>query len=178
MAGRADYSSQLRARAPVEWGQFLLENSGLPGPRGNLELADAFTAVADRATILRLVSRDEEYLRFCGTEALGRLILEEPGAIPRSGSSSESERPTACGEFARVPLGHYKSLATATGPCWAALFATVPSIFLHYISYAGVHTCITSHERSGVGNAIFLDQRPAVPFPFDALDILLAVVHS
>ncbi|TFB84187.1 hypothetical protein E3O44_16910 [Cryobacterium algoricola] len=57
---------------------YLTEHSGLPGPRGNLELADAFAVTADSATILRLAESDDEYLRFCGTEAVGRLALEQP----------------------------------------------------------------------------------------------------
>jgi len=57
---------------------FLTSRSGLPGPRGNLELADAFASIADRSTILRFVELDDEYLRFCGSEAIGRLIVEEP----------------------------------------------------------------------------------------------------
>src|ERR1035437_3647218 len=56
----------------------LTAHSGLPGPRGNLELADSFAAISDRATILRFAALDDEYLRFCGTEAIGRLIVEEP----------------------------------------------------------------------------------------------------
>src|SRR5450631_2872874 len=61
-----------------ELAPYLTARSGLPGPRGNLELADAFASIADRATILRFVALDDEYLRFCGTEAIGRLIVEEP----------------------------------------------------------------------------------------------------
>jgi len=66
-------------RVPAdELAPYLTARSGLPGPRGNLELADAFASIADRATILRFVALDDEYLRFCGTEAIGRLIVEEP----------------------------------------------------------------------------------------------------
>ena len=61
-----------------EWASFLTARSGLPGPRGNLELADAFASIADSSTILRFAELEDEYLRFCGTEAVGRLIVEEP----------------------------------------------------------------------------------------------------
>jgi hypothetical protein len=57
---------------------FLSANSGLPGPRGNLELADAFAAAAPSETILRLAGESDEYLRFCGTQGLGRLAVERP----------------------------------------------------------------------------------------------------
>lgn len=59
--------------------EYLTEHSGLPGPRGNLELADAFSAAAPRATILAFADADDEYLRFCGTQGLGRLLMESPG---------------------------------------------------------------------------------------------------
>jgi hypothetical protein len=69
---------ELRDVPVGELAAFLTARSGLPGPRSNLELADAFAAVADRSTILRFADLEDEYLRFCGTEAVGRLILEEP----------------------------------------------------------------------------------------------------
>ncbi|WP_394769402.1 HEAT repeat domain-containing protein [Lacisediminihabitans sp.] len=70
---------ELRAVPAAELAGYLTARSGLPGPRGNLELADAFAAVADRETILRFAHLDDEYLRFCGTEAAGRLVAAEPG---------------------------------------------------------------------------------------------------
>lgn len=70
---------ELRTVPVAELAGYLTERSGLPGPRGNLELADGFAAVADRETILRFAHLDDEYLRFCGTEAVGRLVVAEPG---------------------------------------------------------------------------------------------------
>ena len=61
-----------------ELAPYLTARSGLPGPRSNLQLADAFASIADRSTILRFADLEDEYLRFCGTEAIGRLILEQP----------------------------------------------------------------------------------------------------
>ena len=78
-AGMSDrHVVELRCVPVDELAPYLTARSGLPGPRGNLELADAFASIADRSTILRFVELDDEYLRFCGTEAIGRLILEEP----------------------------------------------------------------------------------------------------
>jgi hypothetical protein len=74
---RQNWEKGLRDRPVAEWASYLQSHSGLPGPRGNLELADAFAAVADREMILRLAALDDEYLRFCGTEAIGRLVAEE-----------------------------------------------------------------------------------------------------
>lgn len=64
---------------------FLLAESGLPGPRGNIELGRAFAEMADRATILSLLewtpgrapaNTPEEFLAFCGALGLGRLAAE------------------------------------------------------------------------------------------------------
>ncbi len=73
-----DYRGELQRIPHDEWRAYLTAHSGLPGPRGNLELADAVTAVATREQILELASLDDEYLRFCGTQALGRLLAEDP----------------------------------------------------------------------------------------------------
>lgn len=77
--------TDLRELSADDLDAYLTAHSGLPGPRSNLELADAVAVVADRATILRLAADTDEYLRFCGTEAVGRLVLQEPDnpAFPR-----------------------------------------------------------------------------------------------
>ncbi len=77
-AGGVDYRAELQRIPRDEWGAYLTAHSGLPGPRGNLELADAVTVAATREQILELASLDDEYLRFCGTQALGRLLVEDP----------------------------------------------------------------------------------------------------
>lgn len=78
MTSTAEWRDRLRGLSEDELIAFLTRNSGLPGPRGNLELADAFTATADPAVIRRLADDDDEYLRFCGTQALGRLLRDDP----------------------------------------------------------------------------------------------------
>lgn len=68
-----------------DWDSYLLRESGLPGPRGNIELAQA---VADEGN-LELFRRYEaytaevapvnspyEFLAFCGVVGLGRLLAE------------------------------------------------------------------------------------------------------
>jgi hypothetical protein len=64
---------------------YLLEHSGLPGPRGNLELARAAADVRSAAELRRWASLDaevaptggaEEFLAFCGVVGLGRLLAE------------------------------------------------------------------------------------------------------
>jgi hypothetical protein len=65
------------------WDSFILEESGLPGPRGNLELARAVAEEGDETLFLRYLAFDakdaptntpHEFLAFCGTLGLGRLL--------------------------------------------------------------------------------------------------------
>ncbi len=72
------YITQLRHLPAAELPAYLTSHSSLPGPRANLELADAFAVVADRKTILRLAASADEYLRLCGTQAIGTLITGDP----------------------------------------------------------------------------------------------------
>ncbi len=68
-----------------QWDAYLLEQSGLPGPRGNLELAAAVADAGDEALFRRYLAYGpdvapantaEEFLAFCGTLGLGRLLAE------------------------------------------------------------------------------------------------------
>lgn len=68
-----------------DWDAFLLEESGLPGPRANLELVEAVAMLGNEETFLRYISytpekakinSKEEFLALCGTVGLGRLIKE------------------------------------------------------------------------------------------------------
>jgi 3-methyladenine DNA glycosylase AlkC len=68
-----------------DWEPFLLRESGLPGPRGNLELAQVVADEGDEAMFERLLAHDaqraptnspQEFLAFCGVVGLGRLVAE------------------------------------------------------------------------------------------------------
>jgi hypothetical protein len=68
-----------------EWEPFLLQESGLPGPRGNLELARVVADAGDEAQFARWRTWDaahaptndpHEFLAFCGVLGLGRLLAE------------------------------------------------------------------------------------------------------
>ena len=72
-------------RALDEWEPYLLRESGLPGPRGNLELMEAVADLASRDQIEQLLTWDagraptndpHEFLAACGTFGLGRLLVE------------------------------------------------------------------------------------------------------
>jgi hypothetical protein len=76
---------RLKLRQLDDWAPYLLRESGLPGPRGNLELAHAVAAEGDRARFLRYLkygpnqaptNSPYEFLVFCGLLGLGRLVAE------------------------------------------------------------------------------------------------------
>ena len=64
-----------KLRTLENWDTFLSQESGLPGPRGNLELAQA---VADEGTAELFegyIASPDEYQAVCGTIGLGRLVV-------------------------------------------------------------------------------------------------------
>jgi hypothetical protein len=74
MSRVSEYRGTLRGLA--EWDGYLLERSGLPGPRANLELVQA---VADEGTLSQFrdwLSSNAEFLALCGGVGLGRLIAD------------------------------------------------------------------------------------------------------
>lgn len=74
------YRAELRSLERSRWADYLTEHSGLPGPRGNIELAQAVAEEADSASLEALIATDDEYLLFCGVVGLGRLLAEGAGA--------------------------------------------------------------------------------------------------
>jgi hypothetical protein len=76
------YRQQLRET--TEWDSFLMAESRLPGPRGNLELACAVAEEGTASLFWRYVQLDaeqapvntpQEFLAFCGTLGLGKLFV-------------------------------------------------------------------------------------------------------
>ena len=59
-----------------DWMPYLTEHSGLPGPRGNLELVAACGEEADAARAEQLVATGDEFATVCGLVGLGRLLGE------------------------------------------------------------------------------------------------------
>ena len=69
----------------TDWDAYLLAESGLPGPRGNIELAQVVADTGDLALFQRYtaytaalapVNSPYEFLAFCGVIGLGRLLAE------------------------------------------------------------------------------------------------------
>jgi hypothetical protein len=68
-----------------DWDAYLLKESGLPGPRGNLELANVVADEGDEALFKRYAALDasqapanspEEFLAFCGVVGFGKLVSQ------------------------------------------------------------------------------------------------------
>jgi hypothetical protein len=76
-----------------DWEPYLLKESRLPGPRGNIELAQAVADEGNEPLFDRLLAHEpgiaptntpEEFLAFCGVLGLGRLLAEgRTDVLPR-----------------------------------------------------------------------------------------------
>lgn len=82
MSVREEHRSALRPLLgdPDAVRAHLAAGSGLPGPRANLELLAAFADVAPAPLVLALGDDPDDYLRCCGTDGVGRLVLDSPAA--------------------------------------------------------------------------------------------------
>ncbi|WP_382305535.1 HEAT repeat domain-containing protein [Herbiconiux sp. UC225_62] len=76
MSARQKFRSALSTLAPGEWPSYLAARSGLPGPRANLELAQAAADAATATQIAELAASPDEFLALCGAIGLGRLVSE------------------------------------------------------------------------------------------------------
>ncbi len=88
MSKADEYRTKLRALD--NWDSYLLKESGLPGPRGNLELAQVVADEGDLQLFRRYtaytadeapVNSPYEFLAFCGIVGLGRLLAEGDTAM-------------------------------------------------------------------------------------------------
>lgn len=82
--GKVETYKNILSNLP-DWDEYLLKESGLPGPRANLELLQAVVDVGTEETFIRYLNFDlrngsnnipEEFLTICGTVGLGKLISE------------------------------------------------------------------------------------------------------
>ncbi|MGA2488845.1 MAG: hypothetical protein ABSF99_01465, partial [Anaerolineales bacterium] len=95
--GKTKYAAQMRRsltnadgyreklKTLQDWEPYLLQESGLPGPRGNLELAQVVADAGSRELFEHFlvytpdvapVNDPHEFLAFCGVVGLGRLLAE------------------------------------------------------------------------------------------------------
>src|SRR6266540_4541397 len=87
MSKTEDYRQTLRTLN--DWIPFLKKNSGLPGPRGNLELAYAVAEQGDQKQFEYFLSLDakentpEVFVVFCGVIGLGKLAASQSDLFNR-----------------------------------------------------------------------------------------------
>ena len=80
MTKRQDYQSVLRGLTASERTAYLDQHSGLPGPRGNLELIEAAADEGDAAWFITLSAEADEFRAATGAVGLGRLLAEHEDA--------------------------------------------------------------------------------------------------
>jgi hypothetical protein len=147
MTRRAEYGDALRKLA--DWEPFLLANSGLPGPRGNLELAQA---VADKGTEEQFrrwialgperapVNSPEEFLAFCGILGMGALLAcagnqsaKESAAVM---NPSQAEPPVAVlRRFAADPRWRSREAVAMALQRWGD--ADIDAVLLAMVDWSG-----------------------------------------
>jgi hypothetical protein len=71
----------LAAVPACDWDGYLHASSELPGPRANLELAQAAADLGDERSFRRWVASADEYLATCGAIGIGRLIASGRGHL-------------------------------------------------------------------------------------------------
>jgi len=77
MGGRAEaYRAELHSLK--DWEPYLKKHSGLPGPRGNLELLAAVVEEGDSDRLWHFSASSDEFVAACGAAGLGRIALLEP----------------------------------------------------------------------------------------------------
>jgi hypothetical protein len=130
-----DYRARLR-EIP-DWDSFLLRESGLPGPRANLELAQA---VADEGSLEQFrhwLARDEEFLALCGAVGLGRLVADGNTQLLAELRRSASDRRWRIREGVAMGLQRYgardmpallSALREWASGCWLEKRAVVAAL--------------------------------------------------
>jgi hypothetical protein len=91
MPGKVElYRAELRKRR--DWEPYLKAHSGLPGPRGNLELLQAVGDEAEAGQLWRWSGSTDEYLAACGAAGLGRFAIADRKVLPRLGELASDPR--------------------------------------------------------------------------------------
>ncbi len=102
MPAITDYAAHLNALPQSDWDAYLSTNSGLPGARANLPLADAVATVGEETLFRHLLTYDPitaptntsgEFLALCGTVGFGKLLIENhPNALDTLRASANDPR--------------------------------------------------------------------------------------
>jgi hypothetical protein len=81
LSRRDDYRAQLRAAPRGEWQALLRAESGLPGPRANLELLQVAADEGSLPQFQAWAASADEFLAACGAVGLGRLVADGYGEL-------------------------------------------------------------------------------------------------
>ena len=96
MTSIATYRAALTALPAADWEPYLLAHSNLPGPRGNLELAQVVADLGTEAQFRRWASLGPDvapentpgcFLAFCGVVGLGAVHGGRPPCPPNPGGN-------------------------------------------------------------------------------------------
>jgi hypothetical protein len=107
MSSIATYRAALRDLPAADWEPYLLANSNLPGPRGNLELAAAAADLGTEAQFRHWSSLGPDvapentpacFLAFCGVVGLGAIMARRGGFACINAQSAVNQPPAVNGE--------------------------------------------------------------------------------
>lgn len=77
MPGITHHRQELALLDRSAWPAHLDAHSGLPGPRGNIELAVAVADLGDAAVFDELIASGDEYRTFCGVVGIGKAAADQ-----------------------------------------------------------------------------------------------------
>ena len=129
MSSIETYRAALTTLPAADWEPYLLAHSNLPGPRGNLELAQAAADVGDEAQFHRWAGLGPDvapentpgcFLAFCGVVGLGAVMARRGGFACINAQSAVNQPPAVNGEPSETqenpPLRTLRTLAS--DPRW------------------------------------------------------------
>ena len=125
-------------RSLADWMPYLTANSGLPGPRGNLELVAACGEEADARRAAELIATGGEFATVCGTVALGRLYGEGDDRHVVRLHLSASDQRWRVREGAAMAIQRAADTDPERGFALAELWATDPDPLVRRAAVAAV----------------------------------------
>lgn len=105
------------------WDDFLLSASGLPGPRGNLELAQVVAALGDRQIFARY--REFNPQRAAAAALAEPALLGQPRHVSRALAILDRIT-TSFSAAQHRKSAEYKALKKGLAYCWSVLVAALP----------------------------------------------------
>lgn len=136
--GRAIEAHRTALRDLGDWMPYLSANSGLPGPRGNLELVAACGEEADAPRAEQLIATGDEFATVCGTVALGRRFGEGDDRHLGDLHAAASDQRWRVREGAAMAIQRAADTDPERGFALAERWATDPDPLVRRAAVAGV----------------------------------------